>query len=127
MRRRAIGLRPVPTLSSRPFGGYPSRTFAPAAQRLPPGESPAGYPRRAGLAPLDTTEPAAPDRPGQRPVAWAVPGGYAGACCGRLCECVPSTTLGAHCPCCHEGRFTDGRSALLGTPHRAFSMTACMG
>ena len=33
------------------------------ALRLPPGESPAGYPRRAGLAPLNTADPAAPDRP----------------------------------------------------------------
>jgi len=29
---------------------------------LPPGESPAAYPRRADLAPLDTADPAAPDR-----------------------------------------------------------------
>lgn len=52
-----------------------------------------GYPRRASLAPLDTTEPAEPDRPGQRPAAMDGVGEHAGACCGRLCECVPSSTL----------------------------------
>lgn len=50
-------------------------------------------PAAHGLAPLDAAEPAALDRPGQRPAVWAGPGGYAGAFCGRLCECVPSSTL----------------------------------
>ena len=50
-RRRAFGLRPVPSLPSRLFGFNPSRlrACAPAALRLPPGESLAGYPRRAML------------------------------------------------------------------------------
>ena len=45
--------------------------FAPAALRasLAPGDRRKAHPRRAGLAPLDTTEPAMPDRPSQRPAA----------------------------------------------------------
>ena len=35
------------------------------ALRLPPGDGRKAHPRRAGLAPLDTTEPAVPDRAGQ--------------------------------------------------------------
>jgi len=51
MHRQAFGLRPVPSLPSRPFGFNPSRLRAcgRCALRLPPGESPAGYPRRAQL------------------------------------------------------------------------------
>jgi len=68
MRRQAFGLRPVPPLSSRPFGINPSRLRACGAARwrLPPGESPRGYPRRAELGTPECPEPAAPDRPGQR-------------------------------------------------------------
>ena len=43
--------------------------------------------------PSNTAEPAEPDRPGQRPAAMDGAGEHAGACCGRLCECVPSSTL----------------------------------
>ena len=39
------------------------------ALRLPPGDRHKTHPRRAGLAPLDAAEPAAPDRPGQCPAA----------------------------------------------------------
>lgn len=39
------------------------------ALRLPPGESPTAIPAARCLAPLDAAEPAAPDRPGQRPAA----------------------------------------------------------
>ncbi|QDF99876.1 hypothetical protein CJ010_23570 [Azoarcus sp. DD4] len=64
------------------------------ALRLPPGESPAGYPRRAMLG--------APQccRTGEAGSAWPAPrrsgryvGEHAETCCGRLCECVPSSTL----------------------------------
>src|SRR5574338_1225684 len=39
------------------------------ALRLPPGESPAGYPRRTLFGARRCAEPALPDRPGQRPAA----------------------------------------------------------
>ena len=46
-----FGLRPVPSLPSRPFGFNPltPSRLRRCALRLPPGESPAGYPRRAML------------------------------------------------------------------------------
>ncbi|HBP6806265.1 hypothetical protein FA429_08440 [Pseudomonas aeruginosa] len=46
------------------------------ALRLSSGESPAGYPRRAQLGAPQCSRT-----------------GYAGACCGRLCRSVPSSTL----------------------------------
>ena len=63
------------------------------ALRLPPGESPAGYPRRAQLgAPrCRRTGCTGSARPAPRPMGGAR--GYALACCGRLCETVPSSTL----------------------------------
>lgn len=95
MRRRAFGLRPVPSLPSRPFGFNPSRLRAcGAALRLPPGESLAGYPGRAMLGALRC------GRTGCAGSAWPAPrrdgrnaGKHAGACCGRLCGYVPSSTL----------------------------------
>lgn len=51
-RRRAFGLRPVPSLPSRPFGFNPSRLRAcgAARYRLPlGGDSPQGFPRRTLL------------------------------------------------------------------------------
>ena len=60
------------------------------ALRLPPGESPAGYPRRAmlGAPRCDRTGCAGSPRRNGRDA-----GEHAGACCGRLCRCVPSSTL----------------------------------
>ncbi|AUZ18259.1 hypothetical protein EIL82_10680 [Pandoraea apista] len=64
------------------------------ALRLPLGESPTGYPRRAQLG--------APRccRTGCAGSARSAPlrngrcvGEHADACCGRLCRCVPSSTL----------------------------------
>lgn len=46
----------------RPLRIAPVRRRGDCALRLPPGESPASYPRRAGLAPLNTADPATPDR-----------------------------------------------------------------
>src|SRR5258708_6272032 len=95
MARRGSGAAPGAAFAVRPFGFGP---LTPPRRRRcalcwPPGKGPTGYPRRAGLAPLDTVEPAAPDRPGQRPAACAVLGGCAVACCGKSCEYVPSSTL----------------------------------
>lgn len=70
-------------------------------------------PAARGLAPLDTTEPAAPDRPRSTPRRWAVLGGCAGACCGRLCECVPSATLAARCLCVTKDGSRIRRPAVL--------------
>jgi hypothetical protein len=70
------------------------------------GESPAGYPRRARLGALDAAEPAALDRPGQRPAVWAGPAGtpaLAAAGCANACR----PDAGGSCPSRHEGRFTD--------------------
>ena len=69
--------------------------FAPAALRasLASRESPASYPRRAMLAPLDAAEPAARIGPPTSRRDGRDAGEHAGACCGRLCRCVPSSTL----------------------------------
>ena len=56
MHRRAFGLRPVPPLSSRPFGFNPSLLRACGAARV-------------AWRPSNTTEPDTPDRPGQRSAA----------------------------------------------------------
>lgn len=85
----------------------PSRLWR-CALRLPPGESPAGYPRRAQLgAPVR-----APNRscrigqPMRRRDGWGA-GEHAVACCGRLCECVPSSMLAVLAYHVHEGWLTD--------------------
>lgn len=69
MRRRAFGLRPVPSLPSRPFGFNPSRLRACGAARFAclQGKALRAIPAAQCLAPLDAAEPATPDRPGQRP------------------------------------------------------------
>jgi len=71
MRRRAFGLRPVPSLSSRPFGFNHSRLRACGAARCAclRGKALRAIPAARCLAPLDAAEPATPDRPGQRPAA----------------------------------------------------------
>ena len=70
-RRRAFGLRPVPPMPSRPFGFNPSRLHACGAARFVclRGKALRAIPAARCLAPLDAAEPAAPDRPGQRPAA----------------------------------------------------------
>ena len=88
------------------------------ALRLPSGESPAGYPRRTWLGAPRCRRPGhagsarpAPHRDGQGA------GEHAGACCGRLCGCVPSSTLAA--PAHHvtkDGSRTT-RPALLWSFH----------
>lgn len=90
------GLRPVPTSLSRPFGFNPLTPLRlrRCALALASRGKPCGYPRRASLAPLDAAEPAVPDRPaGQRHARWTRHGWCAEACCGRLCKCMPSSTL----------------------------------
>ena len=73
MRRRAFGLRPVPSLPSRPFGFNPSRlrACAPAALRFAclQGKALQAIPATRCLVLFDAAEPAALDRPGQRPAA----------------------------------------------------------
>ena len=73
MRRRAFGLRPVPSLPSRPFGFNPSRlrACAPAALRFAclQGKALQAIPAARCLVLFDAAEPAALDRPGQRPAA----------------------------------------------------------
>ena len=56
MHRRAFGLRPVPPLSSRPFGFNPSLLRAGGAARV-------------AWRPSNPTEPDTPERPGQRSAA----------------------------------------------------------
>lgn len=94
-RRRAFGLRPVPPLPSRQFGFNPSRLRACGAARFAclQGIGTRPIPAARSLAPLDTVEPALPNRQASAPPQWSGRGGYAGACCGRLCGCVPPSTL----------------------------------
>ena len=98
MRRRAFGLRPVPSLPSRPFGFNPSRlrACAPAALRFAclqgkalqaiPAARCLVHPRCGRTGCTGSARPA-PRRDGRNA------GKHAGACCGRLCGCVPSSTL----------------------------------
>lgn len=73
---------------------------------LPSGDRPCGpSPPRDAWRPFKRAEPAVPDRP-RAPPRWAGRGKHAIACCGRLCECVPSSTL-AVLSSRHEGWFTD--------------------
>ena len=76
-RRRALGLRPVPTSPSRPFGFGPSRLRACGAARCACLQGIGARPIPAARAwrPSNTAEPAEPDRTGQRPAAM----GRAGA------------------------------------------------
>ncbi|EPD42363.1 hypothetical protein HMPREF9702_02553 [Delftia acidovorans CCUG 15835] len=71
-----------------------------SALRLPPGESPAGYPRRTmlGAPRCSRTGCAGSARPAARRDGRGA-GEHAGACCGRLCKCVSSSTLAV--PACH--------------------------
>ena len=111
MRRRAFGLRPVPSLSSRPFGFNPSRLRACGAARFAclRGIDARPIPAALCLTPLQDRRTGL-RRIGQAsaPPQWAVRWDYASTCCGRLCECVPSSTLAVLSPR-HEGRFTDMR------------------
>ena len=96
MRRRAFGLRPVPSLPSRPFGFNPSRLRACGAARwrLPSRDRSKAHPRRVALG-APAKEPNRQRRIGQAGAQpqWTRRGRYAVVCCGRLCRCVPSSTL----------------------------------
>ena len=99
MRRRAFGLCPVPASRYGHSASIP-HAFASVALRASlalQGKALRAIPAARCLAPLDTTEPAEPDRPGQRPAAPAGLGEYAEACCRRLCKCVPPSTLPVRC------------------------------
>ena len=129
MRRRAFGLRPVPSLPSRPFGFNPSRLRACGAARFAclQGIDTRSIPAALCLAPLQDRRTGL-RRIGQTnaPPQWAVRWGYASICCGRLCECVPSSTL-AVLSSRHEGRFTDMRLGLTLELPRHASSTAPQG
>ena len=71
LHRRAYWLRPVPSLSSRPFGANP-HAFAALRASLAPGDRRKAHPRRAALGALNTAEPAC--------------AGSAGPTAGRRCE-----------------------------------------
>lgn len=64
------------------------------ALRLPPGDRRKAHPRRAQLG-APVREPNRRCRIDQvsAPPQWSGRGGYVVACCGRLCGCVPSSTL----------------------------------
>ena len=129
-RRRAFGLRPVPSSSSRPFGVNPSRLPACGAARFAclQGIGARPIPAARCLAPLGEPNRHAPDRPGQRPTTRAGLGGYAGACCDRLCKCVPPSTLAVRClAVTKDGSrgFTDmAARPCRGVPHHASSVAA---
>jgi hypothetical protein len=115
MRRRAFGLRPVPSLSSRPFGINPSRLRACGAARFAclQGIGARPIPPALHLAPLQyrRTGSAGSARPAPRRNG-RVAGGHAGTGCGRLCRCVPSSTLAVPVHHVHEGRFTDNTPGI---------------
>ena len=80
------------------------------ALRLPPGESPAGYPRRAmlGAPRCSRTGCAGSARPAPRRDRRGA-GEHAGVRCGRLCRCVPSSTLAV--PAHHVTKEVHGQPA----------------
>ena len=130
-RRRAFGLRPVPSSLSRPFGVNPSRLRACGAARFAclQGIGARPHPRRAMLgAPGGEPNRLALDRPGQRPTTRAGLGGYAGACCRRLHKYVPPSTLAVRClVVTKDGSrgFTDmAARPCRGVPHHASSVAA---
>ena len=103
MRRRALRATPRASCRITAIRLDPSRTYAPAALRasLSSGGKPCGYPRRAGLAPLDTPNRHAPDRPVQRPAAMngalantlaLAAAGCAGACRPQRWRFLPITS-----------------------------------
>lgn len=73
----------------------PSRQVALRASLASRGSAQGPSPPRAAWHPSNTTEPALPDRSGLPPAGEGQggAGGYAMACCTRLCACVPSSTL----------------------------------
>ncbi len=123
------GLRPVPSLPSRPFGFNPSRLRACGAARfaclrgIGQGPSP---PRELGAPRCRRTGCAGSARPVPRRDGRGT-GAYAGACCGRLCECVPSTTLAVRCLCVTKDGSRIAARPCFEALHRAVSMAACMG
>ena len=129
-RRRAFGLRPVPSSLSRPFGVNPSRLRACGAARFAclQGIGARPIPAARCLAPLGEPNRHAPDRPGQRPTTRAGLGGYAGACCRRLHKYVPPSTLAVRClVVTKDGSrgFTDmATRPCFGVPNHASSMAA---
>jgi len=72
MRGRAFGLRPVPSLPSRPFGFNPSRLRACGAARFAclRGKALRAIPAARRLAPLDAAEPATPGAPPRWTARW---------------------------------------------------------
>ena len=109
MHRRALGLRPVPFMPSQPFGIDPSRLRACGACLQ--GTVLRTLPAAHGLAPLDTAEPATPDRPGQRPAAM-----------DGACEATPRLAAAGCADACRPQRWRflpiTSRRTVHGQPAR---------
>lgn len=97
----------MPTSLSRPFNPSSLRPCGATRFACLQGKALRAIPTARCLAPLDATEPAAPDRPGQRPAAM-----------GRACGATPRLAAAGCAKACrprrwrfapvrHEGRFTD--------------------
>ena len=112
-RRRAFGLRPVPSSSSRPFGVNPSRLRACGAARF-------ACLQGIGARPIPAARCLAPLKYHRT--------GYAGACCRRLHKYVPPSTLAVRClVVTKDGSrgFTDmAARPCFGVPNHASSMAA---
>ena len=127
MRRRALRAAPRASCRITAMRLDPSRTYAPAALRAllasrgkPCGLSP---PRRLGAPQYPEPACAGSARPAPRRIGSArrVRQGLLRQVVRMHVAC----DAGGSLPVCHEGRFTDGRSALLGVPRRALGMAAC--
>ena len=116
MRRRAFGLRPVPSLPSRPFGFNPSRLRACGAARFAclQGVGARPIPAALSLAPLNTVEPACAgstrpvprcNRQGMADTPWLAAAGCARACLPQRWRFLPITSR-------HEERFTNTPPSL---------------
>lgn len=97
MRRRAFGLRPVPPLCLHGHAASIPSAFAPAALRASLaswGSAQGPSPPHMAWHPCKSAEPACAGSARSAPRRqWGGRSRYALACCGRLREYVPSSTL----------------------------------
>ena len=117
MRRRAFGLRPVPSLPSKPFGFNPSRLRASLASR---GSAQGPSPPRSAWRPSIPSNRLAPDRQSQHPAAigraWRIRRGLL----RQVVRMRVFLNAGGSCPSRHEERFTNTPPSLaMEFPHHA--------
>jgi len=126
MRRRAFGLRPVPSLPSRPFGFNPSRISAPAALRASlasRGSAQGPSPPRAAWRPCESAEPACAGSAGPVPHHNGRSEGLRPGLLRWVAQIRVVRNADGSSPPRHDRRFTDTPPSLaMELPHHASSM-----